>query len=165
MKLSKILLIAGIVATLALLAPGPQTQAGNPPGDSPEIGGPEYWGVLVIACSNLEVSLRVKRVVNCIVETDQVIERYPAAFCPAENEPGFTANQLIGQWFGYDGCLFRDAQGQNGIPGVPIITKVKNLKRRHYVDNVPQGQEYTGDIYTADVQIRFCTNCAPHEAI
>jgi hypothetical protein len=116
--------------------------------------------VVVIACANLEVSLRVKRVVDCIVETDQVIEQYPAAYCPTE-PPYWTANQLIGQWFGYDGCLFGDESGLNGIPGVPIITKVKNFKRRAYLDSGGgPGGEYTGDIYTADVQIRFCTNCS-----
>jgi len=109
--------------------------------------------------------LRVKRVVDCVVETDSLIERYPAAICPTgDDATDITANQIVGQWFGYDSVLF-------GVSGVPIVTKVKNLHKKFYQDPgdpaVPGSAtgEYAGDIYSADVQIRFCTNCAAEELL
>ena len=54
MKLGRILIVAGLVAALALLAPGPQARAGNPPSGAPtynESAG-EVWGTLVINCGS-----------------------------------------------------------------------------------------------------------------
>ena len=64
MKLGKILIVVGLIA-VGILSINFQAQAGNPPGDDPIIEGNEYWGVIILACSNFEVSLRVKRVVDC----------------------------------------------------------------------------------------------------
>ena len=161
MKLGKILIVAGLIA-VGILSMNFQARAGNPPGDDPTIGGPEYWGVIILACSNFEVSLRVKRVIDCVVETDSLIERYPVAICPADGD--FPPSAVVGQWFGYDGVFF-------GEPGVPIITKVKNVHKKVYSDPGDPGVpgsgtgEYAGDIYSADVQIRFCTNCAAGELL
>jgi len=165
MKLGKTLIIVGLIAA-GILSLNFQAQAGNPPGDSPVIEGNEYWGVIILACSNFEVTLRVKRVVDCVVETDSLIERYPLAICPTTGD--ITANQVVGQWFGYDGVIFNE-------PGVPIVTKVKNLHKKVYADPGADGDpnssdpaqlgEYAGDIYSADVQIRFCTNCAANECV
>ena len=99
MKLGKTLIIVGLIAA-GILSLNFQAQAGNPPGDSPVIEGNEYWGVIILACSNFEVTLRVKRVVDCVVETDSLIERYPLAICPTTGD--ITANQVVGQWFA--GC-------------------------------------------------------------
>jgi hypothetical protein len=163
MKFGKILIVVGLIA-VGILSLNFQAWAGNPPPESPTIQGNEYWGVVILACTNLEVSVRVKRVVDCVVETDSLIERYPVAICPAVGAPDFTANAIVGQWFGYDGVFF-------GEPGVPIITKVKNIHKKVYSDpgaaGVPNSGsgEYAGEIYSADVQIRFCTNCAAGEVV
>ncbi len=153
MKFGKILIVVGLIA-VGILSLNFQARAGNPPPEDPEIGGAEYWGVVIIACANQEVSLRVKRVVDCEVETDSLIERYPLAFCDVPLEGGGTreiiASDLLNQWLGYDRVIFN-------VPGVPIVTKVKNFHKKVY--NGGSG-EYNGDIFSADVQIRFCTNCA-----
>ncbi len=154
MKLGKILIVVGLIA-VGILSINFQARAGNPPGDSPVIEGNEYWGVVIIACTNLEVSVRVKRVVDCVVETDSLIERYPLAFCCVPTGGGgerdIIAGDLLNQWLGYDQVIFQE-------PGVPIITKVKNFHKKVYSGGAG---EYNGDIFSADVQIRFCTNCAP----
>lgn len=161
MKLGKILIVVGLIA-VGILSTNFQALAGNPAPDGPVIVGNEYWGVVILACTNQEVSVRVKRVVDCVVETDSLIERYPLAICPTDSD--IVPNAMVGQWFGYDGVFF-------GEPGVPIITKVKNFHKKVYSDpgagGVPGSAtgEYAGDIYSADIQIRFCTNCAAEEVV
>ena len=154
MKLGKIFIIVGLIA-VGTLSLNFQVWAGNPPPDNPAIGDTEYWGVLIIACASQEVYLRAKRVVDCQVETDSLIERYPLAFCEVPTGGGGTrdiiASDLLNQWLGYDQVIFQE-------PGVPIITKVKNFHKKEYSGG---SGEYNGDIFSADVQIRFCTNCAP----
>ena len=163
MKLGKIFILVGLIA-VGTLSLNLQAWAGNPAEEDATVGGPEYWGVIILACDSNEVYLRVKRVVDCQVETDEVIEKYPVGICPTGEAPDFTANAVVGQWFGYDGVFF-------GEPGVPIITKVKNLHKKVYIDpgaaGVPDSAtgEYAGDIYSADIQIRFCTNCAAEESV
>jgi hypothetical protein len=151
MKLGKILIVVGLIAA-GILSLNFQAQAGNPATATSVIEGNEYWGVLIIACDSQEVSLRVKRVVNCLVEIDSVIERYPAPICPVAPAADLTANALLDppQWIGYNGVIFNE-------PGVPIITKVKNFHKKDYEGGTGK---YDGDIYSADVQIRFCSNCA-----
>lgn len=154
MKLGKILIFVGLIAVGILSIPF-QAWAGNPPPDNPVVGGPEYWGVVIIACDSQEVYLRVKRVVDCQVETDELIEKYPLPICKvpdgAGGERDIIAGDLLNQWTGYDQVIFQE-------PGVPIITKVKNFHKKVYSGGAG---EYNGDIFSADVQIRFCTNCAP----
>jgi len=148
MKLGKTLIVVGLIAA-GLLSLNFQAWAGNPPEEGANIQGNEYWGVLILACTNNEVTVRVKRVVDCVVETDSLIEIYPLPICPTGDDAvDITPDQMVGHWFGYDGVFF-------GESGVPIITKVKNLHKKVY-----DFGGYTGDIYSADVQIRFCTNCA-----
>ena len=158
MKLGKMLILVGLIA-VGTLSLNFQSWAGNPPpeGQDPIIGGPEYWGVLIIACESQEVYLRVKRVVDCQVETDELIEKYALPFCdvPIEGtDPVETrdliASDLLDQWLGYDQVIFQEL-------GVPIITKVKNFHQKQYSGGP---SEYNGEIFSADVQIRFCTNCA-----
>ena len=154
MKLGKIFILVGLIA-VGTLSLNFQAWAGNPAPDNPTVGGPEYWGVIILACDSNEVYLRVKRVVDCQVETDEVIERYPLPFCSVPTGEASTrdiiASDLLGQWLGYDQVIFQE-------PGVPIITKVKNFHKKDYQGG---SNEYNGDIFSADVQIRFCTNCAP----
>jgi hypothetical protein len=90
-------------------------------------------------------------VVDCQVEVDSAIEVYITPICPAAGTPDLTANSLLDppQWFGYNGVIFDE-------PGVPIITKVKNFHKKDYEGGTGK---YDGDIYSADVQIRFCANC------
>jgi hypothetical protein len=154
MKFGKMLILVGLIA-VCILSLNFQVLAGNPPPDGFTVSGPEYWGVVIIACANQEVSLRVKRVVDCQVETDSLIERYPLPICRVPDGQGgerdIIAGDLIDQWLGYDQVIFQE-------PGVPIVTKVKNFHKKVYSGG---SGEYNGDIFSADVQIRFCTNCAP----
>lgn len=148
MKLGKQLLVLGLLASLVLVAAVYQTWATNPPPEGAIIVGPEYWGVAVINCTTHVVTLRVKRVVDCKVETQALIEDYESA--PICNQ--LTEETILHQWV--HSQLFSEA-------GVPIVTKVKNLKKQTFTDPSPPA-EYVGDLYSADVQIRFCTNCMPN---
>jgi hypothetical protein len=134
MKLVKVFVILGFVVSLALAGFGSFAQAGNPPPASPDIVGPEYWGVVVVNCSNNTATLRVKRVVDCNVETQGLTMTWPTSVCP------LTENSLMYNWF--DAVIF-------GQTGKPIITKVKNFKL----------DSNATDVYSADVQVQFCTNC------
>ena len=134
MKLGKILLAFGLLACFALAVPCFQSLAGNPPPANPIIVGPEYWGVIVLNCTNNTGTLRVKRVVDCEIETQGLVFQLQVNICPL-NE-----SDLMNQWF--DAAIF-------GETDKPIITKVKNFKL----------DENATDVYSADVQIQFCTNC------
>ena len=132
MKLGRILMVFGFLASIALAVPCAQSLAGNPPPANAIIEGPEYWGVVVINCTNNTGTLRVKRVVDCDVETQAVSMVFGTAVCD-----GVTESSLMYQWF--DASIF-------GETDKPIITKVKNFKE-------------DTDVKSADVQIQFCTNC------
>ena len=93
MKFGKIFIVVGLIA-VGTLSLNFQARAGNPPPDDPAIGDTEYWGVVIIACANQEVSLRAKRVVDCVVETDSLIERYPFNFCEVPDGSGGTRISL-----------------------------------------------------------------------
>jgi hypothetical protein len=136
MKLGRILLGLGLLASICLAVPCFQSLAGNPPPANPTIVGPEYWGVIVFNCSNNTGTLRVKRVVDCDVETQGVSMVFTSAVCD-----GVTESSLMYQWF--DASIF-------GETGKPIITKVKNFKD----DPIS-----SPNVKSADVEIQFCTNC------
>jgi hypothetical protein len=146
MKLGKILIAVGLIA-VGILSLNLQARAGSPPTEGFAMGDDEYWGVLIINCVRDEVYLRVKRVVDCVVETDALIEsNVPQSdICDLID---IDAGIVLNQYMGYSGVIFN-------IQGVPIITKVKNLNK----DNYSASGGYQGDIYSMDVQIRFCTNC------
>jgi hypothetical protein len=134
MKFGKLTFFVCLLAYFVLLAFGLQAWAGNPPPESPVIEGPEYWGVVVIDCNKNTATLRVKRVVDCEIQTQALIEDYGAyPICASE----LTSTDLLHQWV--HGILFEEL-------GKPIITKVKNFKK-------------DGGVYSADVQIQFCINC------
>ena len=119
MKLRKIVFVVGLMAIFAMLTSGSLVWAGGgpePPPPGASIHGPEIWGAVVFDCTRELVILRLKRVVNCVVETEAYVE--PWSFgCPAD------ATAALG--FGPDpgaGISFF------GLPGTPYVTKVKNFK-------------------------------------
>lgn len=134
MHLKKNLWIIGVVSLLAVFGLSTSAWSGyeSPPATG-EIVGPELWGVVVIDCSAENVvALRVKRVVDCEVQTQAVVQSWTG--CPAdETDPLYET---------FDVTLF----DINPNPAVkkPIITKVKNFK-----------SESGGAVYSFDVQIKF----------
>ena len=137
MRIRKVLLVLGLIAALALFGIGDQAFAGGPenPPATGTIVGPELWGVMVIDCGDGNIlSLRVKRIVDCNVQTQAFMDLTYGLGCPAdETTPVY---RKLGM------TLF----DINPDPGVmdPIITKVKNFKKE-------PGQ----DVYSFDVQIKF----------
>lgn len=135
MKTRKSFMIVGLLAIGVFVALGSQAWAGGPenPPTTGTIVGPELWGTMTLDCSALNVvALRVKRVVDCNVETQAFV--VPNTWgCPSDETTPL--NRKLGV------TLF----GINPNPAVmdPIITKVKNF------------QKETGDVYSFDVQIKF----------
>jgi hypothetical protein len=132
MKLRKILVIAGIVTAFILAVPAGQVWAGadTPPPTSGSIDGPELWGVIVLSgCGGtVNGTLRVKKIENCVVDTEAVALGWTG--CPA--------NASAPLWVQLTGVtLFGDSR-------VPIITKVKNFKVQ-------------GSVVSFDAQIKFYT--------
>lgn len=134
----KVLFISGLIVTLALLVVcGPVWAGGNE--DPPATGtivGPELWGVMIIDCGQNILTLRVKRIVDCNVQTQAFVDANYGLGCPA--------NATTPLWRKLGGTLF----DINPNPAVmdPIITKVKNFK-----------QEPGQDLYSFDVQLKFWT--------
>jgi len=130
MKMREILIIAGFVAAFSVLVPTGFVWGADPPPSTGTIQGPELWGVVVIDCSSggsATGTLRVKRVVDCTVQTQA--ELATGLTCPA------SASDPL--WYQFTGItLF-------GLTGTPIVTKVKNF---NLVPNV---------ICSFDVQIKF----------
>ena len=134
----KVLFISGLIVTLALLVvSGPVWAGGNeePPATG-TIVGPELWGVMVIDCGQNVLTLRVKRIVDCNVETQALDDANYQLGCPDD------ATTPLWRQLGV--TLF----DINPNPAVmdPIITKVKNFK-----------QESNQNLYSFDVQIKFWT--------
>jgi hypothetical protein len=108
----------------------------NPP-TTGSIIGPELWGVMIIDCGarNL-VILRVKRIVDCNVETQAFVADLGVLGCPAD--------ETTPLWRQLGVTLFDI--NPNPAAMDPIITKVKNFT------------EETGqNLYSFDVQIKFWT--------
>lgn len=130
MNIIKVLLIAGFLAMLTMVMPAAQVWAGvEPPPTTGTIQGPELWGVIVIDCTANFATLRVKRIVDCNVET-QAVTMLWGTTCPQdETDP---------LWWKLEGIILFD------YTGIPIITKVKNFKN-----------EPGTEIYSFDAQIKF----------
>ena len=108
----------------------------NPP-TTGSIIGPELWGVMIVDCGarNL-VILRVKRIVDCNVQTQTFIEDLGILGCPAD--------ETTPLWRQLGVTLFDI--NPNPAAMDPIITKLKNFT------------EETGqNLYSFDVQIKFWT--------
>ena len=139
MHYKNVLIISVLIAALAVFGFGGQTFAGGPenPPDTGTIIGPELWGEMILDCGNNIASLRVKRIVDCNVETQAFMDITYDLGCPAD------ATTPVYRKLGV--TLF----DINPDPDVmdPIITKVKNYK-----------QETTPNtVYSFDVQIKFWT--------
>ena len=120
-----------------LLIASPLWAGGNE--DPPTTGtivGPELWGVLVYDCDLSGLVLRVKRIVDCNVETQALYDDTYNTGC-AGDETSFLWRKL--------GVPLFDI---NPDPTVmdPIITNVKNYKK-----------EPGRGLFSMDVQIKFWT--------
>ena len=148
MRIRNIILIAGLVATLVMAVPPSQIWAGGPEGTPPGAGyklvGPEIWAVIVLYCDQGEVVVRAKCIENCIVDTQAVIKEI-SSVCLVGDPPNtpIEASDMIYQRLGVSGELF-------GIPGIPIVTKVKNFKK-----TIDASIENLGTFYSFDAQIMF----------
>jgi hypothetical protein len=138
MNLKKMMCIFGCVAALTMVAPASQVMAGG--GPEPPTGstvqGPEIWGEVTVYCSPSVAdvaTIRVKRVVDCNVEAQALIDPNWQFGC--SDDP----NSAL-KWSLPAGTQFFN------IPGTPFINKVKN-----YTKNV-QGD---GAIYSFDAQFMF----------
>jgi hypothetical protein len=126
----KNMFIAVTVASLLMISiPAGKVWAGSEGSQPPAggISGPELWGTVVVDCAAKWATLRVKRVVDCNVDTAAVSISWLT--CPStEKSPMYLV--LTGV----------DLTSM-GIPGTPVITKVKNFSAQ-------------GNVYSFDVQIR-----------
>jgi len=133
MNFTKTLMIVALAAVFFAISLGSQAYAGggiDPPAGCNQILGPEIWGVVVMDCTKQAFTLRVKRIVDCNVETFSSVDVTSDFNCPAsETDPINTA--FPGQSF------------FTGIAGYAIITKAKNLQ----VD---------GTSVSFDAQFKFC---------
>lgn len=140
MHYKKVFFISGLIVTLALLGFGGQAWAGGPenPPTTGTIEGPELWGEMIIDCGNGILSFRVKRIVDCNVQTQAFMDPTYALGCPADETTPLYRKLGV--------TLF----DINPNPAVmdPIITKVKNYKQEAAPDN---------SIFSFDVQIKFWT--------
>ena len=113
--------LAAILTALSLLIPCSQSLAGGgiePPPPGAIIEGPEIWGVVVMYCGpgvgDDIAAVRFKRVVDCNVETEALVDLGWALECPPD-EAGAAGHTLP------EGTtVFGKA--------TPFINKVKNFK-------------------------------------
>ena len=133
MNFKKTHMIVALAAVFFAISLGSQAYAGggvDPPAWCTSIQGPELWGVVVLDCTKAVATLRVKRIVDCNVDTFSGVDDAFGADCPA------TATDPINWAF----------QGQSFFPdisGSAIITKTKNFK----ID---------GNSISFDAQFKFC---------
>jgi hypothetical protein len=133
MNFTKTLMIVGLAAIFFAMSLGTQAYAGggiDPPAGCNQILGPEIWGVVVMDCEQQAFALRVKRIVDCNVETFSSVDTTSSYTCPT-TEAGPIHTAFAGQSF------------FTGIAGYPIITKVKNFQTN-------------GTSVSFDAQFKFC---------
>ena len=139
MSVKKLLMIVGCVAVLSMFAPVSSGLAGGPePPAGATVHGPEIWGEVVVFCSPSVTDvavIRVKRVVDCNVEAQALID--PAWGFGCSDDPDSPL-----KWSLPAGTMFFD------IMGTPFINKVKN-----YTKDV----QANGDVYSFDAQFMFWT--------
>ena len=147
MKLRKMFYIAGLAIVSVILGTGYQVYGMEDPPDWGKTQGPELWGVVVVDCqSPYFLTIRVKRIVNCEVQTQTMV--FPQSVgCPNPNDTIPDDEEPLNRMFGsYKDKLFN-------ITGTPIITKVKNYKRETYTYTIPAPG--SGDVVSFDAQIMF----------
>ncbi|MCK4825913.1 hypothetical protein KA005_59745 [bacterium] len=118
MKLRKIVFVVGLMAIFTVLTSGSLIWAGGgpePPPPGATIHGPEIWGVVVLDCTNQLVIVRVKRVVDCVVETEAYVEEWSFG-CPDNAAAALGFGPVEGSMTFFN------------LPGTPYVTKVKNFK-------------------------------------
>ena len=129
------LLLTVLMVLVSLLGvAGPVWAGGNE--DPPTTGtivGPELWGVMIYHCNQSVLVLRVKRIVNCNVETQAMIDLEYNMGCPTDETSVL--------WRKLGVTLFEI----NPVPAElnPIITRVKNF------------EDHGDGLYSFDVQIKF----------
>jgi hypothetical protein len=135
MNLRKTVVIIGLAAILAAVTPCSQALAGGgvePPPEGAIFEGPEIWGVVVMFCGpgvgDDTATVRFKRVVECNVETEALVDLGWALECP----PDVAA--AAGQTLPEGTTVFGKA--------TPYITKVKNFKKE-------------GNIVSFDAQFKY----------
>ena len=147
MAIHKTLSVIGLLAICAMLLPVAPVWAGyeggptSEPSDWSKVVGPELWGVVVMRCGvpNLG-TMRVKRINDCNVETDTLVDTT-------------TTHQCVNDQSTYIYVRFPKNTFFPGAPGVPaqpgewIVTKVKNFS---YED-----VDASNQIVSFDVQIKF----------
>ena len=135
MRIGKVILMTVLMAILCVGGTVGDVLAGNPPPAPGTIVGPEIWGVMIIDASGV-LSLRVKRIDDCDVETQSLVDITYSLGAP-------DVNNIVGQKL--TGRTFFDI---NPDPAVltPIITKVKNFKQEPAPND---------GWYSFDVQIKF----------
>jgi hypothetical protein len=136
MNLKKMLLIIGWVFVLALVAPVSAVMAGGgiePVPGTANIGPTEIWGVTVISCNPGQPTalVRVKRVVDCDVVTELMVEPNWTLGCPADE------SAVVGQSLQAGTTFF-------GIPGTAFFNKVRNFDK-------------VGNVVVFDMQFKFWT--------
>jgi hypothetical protein len=134
MKTRKMFRIVGLFLIAVLFAFGSQAWAGGPlPPEATVFHGPEIWGSVVIYCgTSTLVVVRVKRVVDCNVETQTLVDPAFSFGCPSDDP-----NAPLG-WSMPVGPAYKFF----GLPGTPYITKVQNWKK-------------DGNIFSFDAQFKF----------
>lgn len=147
MAIRKILSIIGLLAICAILLPVAPVRAGYEggptaePSDWSKVVGPELWGVVVMQCGVTNLgTMRVKRINDCNVETDTLVDTATTQQCVNDQSAYIYVRFLKNTFF----------DGAAGIPTQPgewIVTKVKNFS---YEDLGGSNQ-----IVSFDVQIKF----------
>ena len=135
MEIRKIFLLAGMLAALTLLIPASQALAGGgaePPPEGAIFEGPEIWGVVVMFCGPSVgddiAAVRFKRVVDCNVETEALVDLGWALECPPDEA------SAAGHSLPEGTTIFGKA--------TPYITKVKNFYKE-------------GNIVSFDAQFKY----------
>jgi hypothetical protein len=135
MNLRKTVVIIGLAAILAAVTPCSQALAGGgvePPPEGAIFEGPEIWGVVVMFCGpgvgDDTATVRFKRVVECNVEIEALVDLGWALECP----PDVAA--AAGHTLPEGTTVFGKA--------TPYITKVKNFKKE-------------GNIVSFDAQFKY----------
>jgi len=138
MQTKRLLFFVGLMVMVTAVGFASNGWAGGTE-DQPSTGTidpPELWGEMIIDCGARDlVILRVKRIVDCEVQTQAFISTLGQLGCPAD--------ESTPRWRKLGVTIF----DINPDPAVldPIITKVKNFKEE------PGGQ----NLFSFDVQIKF----------
>lgn len=135
MNFKRFYLLAGLLAICTIVMPASQALAGGgvePPPEGAIIEGPEIWAVVVMFCGpgvgDDIAAVRFKRVVDCNVETEALVDLGWALECPPD------AQQAAGHTLPEGTAIFGKA--------TPFITKVKNFKKE-------------GNIVSFDAQFKY----------